>query len=147
MISDNSRLGTSSGIKFLLILLMEIFLLSSALSLDLLLFTKIPDVLYLSVTFDSSILLLSSLLLWDFFIFDFLFFFDFSFDFSISIFFSFISNSISFCCLSISLHKLFSSFIILSFSRYNSSGLLLAIIYISFTVEYTLGIFLLFLVR
>ena len=63
----------------------------------------------------------------------------------ISFLFSSIKMSISLCKRFISLLKKVSSSSILFFCKYISSGLLLLIIYISFTVEYNIGIFLLFL--
>ena len=65
--------------------------------------------------------------------------------FFISSLFDLIKLFISFCCLEISFDKNLSSSLILKLCKYNSSGLLLLIMYISLTVEYSTGIFLLFL--
>ena len=62
-----------------------------------------------------------------------------------SYFFFFIKASISLCCLFISLLKKSSSSSICNVCKYKSSGFLFVIIYISFAVEYIIGISFLFL--
>ena len=138
---------------FILFIIFNIpFLISS--SLFLLLFFKDecpPELFFLILEFVLFIDLIAFILLCVVFIFSIFsvsffssFFLSFRLSF-ISFLFSSINASISLCCLFISFPKNVSSSSILKFCKYNSSGLLLLIIYISWIVEYNIGIFLLFL--